>query len=113
MPGMATSVDFIEFVCDQLANVGDISYRKMFGEYCVYHNGHAVLLVCDDTVFVKQIPAAAAIFAAHNITPDVGLPYDGARPHYIMDVENRELAVDMVREMARVLPQPHKKQSHK
>ena len=47
---MATSPDFIEFVCGQLSSPFELSYRKMFGEYMVYANGKPVLLVCDNTV---------------------------------------------------------------
>ena len=35
---MSTSLDFIEYVCEQIAGVGPIRYRKMFGEYMVYVN---------------------------------------------------------------------------
>jgi len=28
---MATTVSFIEFVCEQISGVGDIRYKKMFG----------------------------------------------------------------------------------
>ena len=32
---MATSAEYIEFVCGQIAGVGAVRYRKMFGEYMV------------------------------------------------------------------------------
>ena len=53
---MSTSLDFIEYVCEQIAGVGPIRYRKMFGECMVYVNNKPILLVCDDTVFVKLLP---------------------------------------------------------
>jgi TfoX/Sxy family transcriptional regulator of competence genes len=53
---MATSVDYIEFVCGQIDEVDAIRYKKMFGEYMVYVNDKPILLVCDDTVFVKPLP---------------------------------------------------------
>ena len=53
---MATTVDYIEFVCEQLAGVGAVRYHKMFGEYMVYVNDKPLLLVCDNTVFVKILP---------------------------------------------------------
>ena len=107
---MASSAEFIKFVADQVAGAGDnIRYRKMFGEYMLYCDERPVLLICDDTVYVKQIPETMAIFAAHDITPDAGTPYDGAKPHWILDIENRDLAVAMVRELARVLPVPKPK----
>lgn len=107
---MATNPDFIKFVVDQISAAGDdIRYRKMFGEYMVYCDGRPVLLICDDTVYVKQISAVTAIFTAHGITPDVGIPYNGARNHWILDIENIDLSVDIVRELVRVLPLPKPK----
>jgi len=107
---MASSKEFIEFVADQVANAGDdIRYRKMFGEYMLYCAGRPVFLVCDDTVYVKQIPETMAIFASHGILPDAGVPYNGARPHWVLDIENTDLSVDMARELARVLPLPKPK----
>ena len=32
-PKMTSKLSFIEFIVDQIENAGDISYRKMFGEY--------------------------------------------------------------------------------
>lgn len=104
---MATSIDFMKFVCDQVQSAcEDITYKKMFGEYMLYCDGRAVLLICDDTVFVKQIPAASQIFTSHGITPDIGTPYPGARPHFILDIENSQLSTDMVRTLSDVLPLP-------
>ena len=50
---MATSKDYIEFVLEQVKDFGDVTARKMFGEYMVYANEKPVLLVCDNSVFVK------------------------------------------------------------
>ena len=56
MIAMATSVDYVEFVCEQIREFGEIRYRKMFGEYMVYLQDRPILLVCDNTVFVKELP---------------------------------------------------------
>lgn len=53
---MATSQEYIEFVCEQLVGVENVRYKKMFGEYMVYVNDKPVLLVCDNTVYVKKLP---------------------------------------------------------
>ena len=37
---MATSKDYIEFVCEQLEGIENVTCRKMFGEYMVYVNGN-------------------------------------------------------------------------
>jgi TfoX/Sxy family transcriptional regulator of competence genes len=33
---VATSVDYIEYVCEQVRGTGNVRYKKMFGEYMVY-----------------------------------------------------------------------------
>lgn len=109
MRRMSTSPDFMNFVYDQVAGAGNVRYKKMFGEYMLYCDDVPVLLICDDTVYVKQIPAADVVFTAHNITPERGTPYPDAREHYVLDIENSDLTIDMVRELARVLPKPAKK----
>ena len=44
---MASSLEFVEFVCDQVRNAGEIKYKKMFGEYGIYLNGKFVAAVCE------------------------------------------------------------------
>ena len=62
---MATTKDYIEYVCERLHGAGGLRYRKMFGEYMVYVNDKPVLLVCDNTVFVKIVPELAALMAPY------------------------------------------------
>ena len=51
---MATSTEFLDFVLEQLSGIGALRHRKMFGEAMIYLNDRPVILVCNDTVFVKQ-----------------------------------------------------------
>jgi TfoX/Sxy family transcriptional regulator of competence genes len=51
---MATTADFIEYVCDQISGIGAVRCKKMFGEYMVYINEKPILLVCDNTAFCKN-----------------------------------------------------------
>lgn len=70
---MATSKEYIDFVCEQIEGIGDISMKKMFGEYMVYLGERPVLTVCDNTVFVKKLPELSELMAG----ADCGFPYDG------------------------------------
>ena len=97
---MATTQDYIEYVCERLPDCGNVRYRKMFGEYMVYLNDRPVLLVCDNTVFVKNHPALAHLLAE---APE-GLPYPGAKPQKILDVENRALTAQVLEILERVTP---------
>ncbi|WP_455583103.1 TfoX/Sxy family protein [Dysosmobacter sp.] len=104
---MATTADYMVFVCEQIRGVGAVRYRKMFGEYMVYVNDKPVLLVCDNTVFVKILPELDGVMAG----AERGLPYEGARPHYILDIEHAELArtVISILEPITPLPKPRRK----
>lgn len=102
---MATSKEYIEFVCGQLQGCGDIRYRKMFGEYMVYINDKPALTVCDDTVYAP----------IHKSIEDVmqgaerGIPYEGAKERYILDIENRETALEVMTRLEPHLKLPKRK----
>jgi len=105
---MATSVDFMEYVCAQLSGCGGaVRYRKMFGEYMVYLNDKPVLLVCDNTVYVKTLPALDELMAGSAR----GVPYDGAKEHWMLDIDDREklLAAAGILERVTPLPKPRRK----
>ena len=36
---MACSTEFIEFICDAFAPLGEVRSRKMMGDYIIYVNG--------------------------------------------------------------------------
>jgi TfoX/Sxy family transcriptional regulator of competence genes len=90
---------------DQIRDAGVITHKKMFGEYMIYSNQKPVLLVCDNTVFVKIHDCVKALLK----DAETGFPYDGAKEHYIADVDDGELLSQIVREMERVTPTLKKK----
>jgi TfoX/Sxy family transcriptional regulator of competence genes len=77
----------------------------MFGEYMVYVNDKPILLVCDNTVFVKILPCLDALMEKAGR----GYPYDGAKEHYILDIDNAELVSEVVAELEPITPIPKKK----
>ena len=83
---MASTLDFVTYICEQLEGVGAIRSRKMFGEYMVYVNDKPVVLVCNDTVFVKKLPCLEELLGRNP----VGNPYEGAKEHYVLDPDDRE-----------------------
>ncbi len=106
---MATSQEYVDFVCEQVRGEWDVRSKKMFGEYMVYINDKPVLLVCDNTVFVKQLDCVRKLLA----DADTGHPYSGAKEHYILDVEDHTLAQQAIAalEAATPLPKPRKKKA--
>lgn len=106
---MATTAEYIEFVCEQARGAWDVRYKKMFGEYMVYVNDKPVLLVCDNTVFVKKLPDVQSLLC----NADVGVPYGGAKEHYVLDIEDRDLTAAVLEVLERVTPLPKKRVSKK
>lgn len=102
---MASSIVFVEFVASQLEALGEVCYRKMFGEYMVYVNEKPVVLVCDDTAYVKMHPDIAGMMDG----AEIGVPYLGAREHYILDAGHKEVLLKVVSTLERLLPFPKKK----
>ena len=102
---MSTSKEYMEFVLEQLDGISGVTYRKMFGEYLVYVQERPVLMVCDNCVMVKKLPALAHLMAG---VPE-GIPYDGAKAHYLLDIENRELVKAVVEILVQVTPVPRRK----
>ncbi|MGN0823692.1 MAG: hypothetical protein ACI4MB_01335 [Candidatus Coproplasma sp.] len=101
---MATDVSYVQFVCERLKGESP-TYKKMFGEYLVYLDGKPVLLVCDNTVFVKKYPELTDVLCY----ADCGYPYDGAKEHYILDVENEELTQEVIQILKEISPLPKKR----
>lgn len=102
---MASSIEFVEFVASQLETLGVVRYRKMFGEYMVYVNEKPVVLVCDDIAYVKMHPDIAEMMD----DAEIGIPYPGAKEHYILDAGHKDVLLKVVSTLERVLPFPKKK----
>ena len=99
---IATSLDYIEYVTSLAADCGDVRYKKMFGEYMVYINNKPILLVCDNTVYVKILPCLDELM----LGSDKGFPYNGAKEHYILDIDNAELVTAAVNALEAITPVP-------
>ena len=85
---MATDLNYIKYVVEQI-DLPDISFKKMFGEYMIYYKAVPVLLVCDDCVFVKILKETTELLGEDC---EQEYPYDGAKLHYVLDIDNSDLA---------------------
>lgn len=102
---MATTNEYIEYVCEQIKGVGEIRYKKMFGEYMVYVNDKPVIIVCDNTAFVKELDCIKEMMKGS----EEGYPYKGAKEHYILDIDNSDFCKTIVTEIEKVTPVPKPK----
>ncbi len=105
---MSSTADFIEYIAAQTRDAGQISYRKMFGEYALYCDTKVIALVCDDQLFIKPTEAGKK----HIGQPVEAPPYDGAKMYYLIeDTDDGEWLSELVRLTASELPQPKPKKA--
>lgn len=100
---MATSPGYMKFIADQMQGAGNITYRKMFGDYGVYCNGKLFALVCDDQLFIKITDAGRSFCPELKAAP----PYDGAKPCFLIEnVDDRAYLTKLVTATCEALPEP-------
>jgi TfoX/Sxy family transcriptional regulator of competence genes len=101
---MASDLSYVEYVRDQISRAGDVSFRKMFGEYAIYCDGKVVALVCDNQFFLKPTAAGRAFLG----TVIEASPYEGAKPHFLIEeqLEDQDFASELVRLTKCELPAP-------
>jgi TfoX/Sxy family transcriptional regulator of competence genes len=104
---MSTNPDFIAYIVEQIHDAGEITFKKMFGEYMVYSNGKPLLLVCDNTVFVKILDLTTALLPG----AEKDFPYSGSKEHYIVNPDDSAQLSHLVRELEKItsLPSPKPK----
>ncbi|MBQ3267763.1 MAG: TfoX/Sxy family protein [Atopobiaceae bacterium] len=100
---MASSEDYLAYVLDLLSGVPDITTRKMMSEYLLYASGKLFGGVYDDRFLVKDTGASRAALSATEI------PYEGAAPMLLVDVEDAEAISAMVLAMLPELPEPKRR----
>lgn len=108
---MSSTQDFVEYVYEQIEGIGNIRYRKMFGEYMVYLNDKPIFLICNDTVYVKNHDYIRDKMIAYGA--DLGIPYRNAKEHFILDIDNRDFSKDIALMLEEVIPIPKKERNHK
>ncbi len=108
---MASTEEYTVYVCEQIKGVGILRYKKMFGEYMVYVNDKPILLICDNMVYVKNLECINEKMTENNA--ELGIPYKGAKEHYILDIENIEFSKDIIGILEKVIPVPKPRKKKK
>ena len=70
---MASDQNFVDFVLEQIKNAGDITAKKMFGEYGIYSDGKLFGMICDNKLFVKPTSSGREFIGNVIEAP----PYEG------------------------------------
>lgn len=108
---MASQQSTVDYLLEQIADAGDASARKMFGEYGIYCDGRIVALVCDDQFFLKPTAEGRAMLGADV---DEQPAYPGAKPSFRVSAErwdDAEWMADLVRVTTAALPLPKPKKA--
>ena len=105
---MATQQSTVDSLLKYLAGAGEVSAKKMFGEYGLYLDGKMFGMVCDDTFFVK--PTVGNVELASDL--DHAPPYPSAKPCIMVPVSrwpDSEWLAELISVTASDLPVPKPK----
>ena len=108
---MASDLNFVKFVADQIDASCEISYRKMFGEYALYSRNKVVALICDNQLFVKPTEAGKSFIGEVVESP----PYPGAKLAFLIQdkIEDNEWLTQLITLTEEELPKPKPKRKKK
>ena len=104
---MASNQKFVDFIIDQVNRSGEITFKKMFGEYGLYYGDKLFALVCDNKLYMKPTEAGRAYIK------DVveASPYPGAKLSFLIEekLEDRDWLKKLIVITVKELPEPKKK----
>ena len=108
---MPCTDEYIQYVLEQLRPAGDVSARKMFGEYGLYMDGKVMGLICDNQVFLKKTGAGAELLGEDAMQ---GYAEPGARLSYVFEnLDDQEFVNQVMRITWEELPFPKPKKEKK
>lgn len=103
---MASKPEFVQYIADQLSGAGEITYRKMFGEYGMYLDGKIFSVICEDQFYVKVTEAGRRFAPELEEAP----PYEGAKPYFLAEeLDDKEWLTALAKETWKELPVPKPK----
>ena len=104
---MANDQDFIDYVCDQIDDACDVSYRHMFGGTTLYSKGKVVALICDNQLFVKPTDAGRGYIGDVTEAP----AYDGSKDFFLIgdEIDDGDWLTELIQTTESALPAPRKK----
>ena len=108
---MANDPDFIDYVCDQIDDTCDVSYRHMFGGTTLYSKGKVVALICDNLLFVKPTSAGRDYIGKVTEAP----AYEGSKNFFLVEdgVEDTEWLTGLIQQTEQELPPPKPRRKKK
>ena len=80
---MASNQNFLDFVLEQIKNAGEITAKKMFGEYGIYSDGKLFGMICDNKLFIKPTSSGRDFIGNVIEAP----AYEGAKPSFLIEAK--------------------------
>lgn len=95
---------FVEFIIEQIQDVGNISHKYMFGGCAIYRGNKVVALICDNQLYIRPTKNGKKFIKIVNEKS----PYPGAKPHFLIEenIDNKEWLCDLIKITAKELSQP-------
>jgi len=108
---MASDLEYVEYVTDQIDAECEMSFKKMFGEYALYSKGKVVALICGNRLFVKPTDAGKEYIGDFVEAP----AYPGAKPSLLIDeqVDDRQWLTELISITEKALPKPKPRKKRK
>lgn len=102
---MASDQKFVDFVLEQIENAGEITAKKMFGEYGIYADGKIFGLIADNKLFIKPTESGRAFIGGDLLEAPA---YEGAKSSFLIEekIEDRKWLSELVRISIKELPMP-------
>lgn len=102
---MASTLEFTEYVAEQLSGAGEITYKKMFGEYGLYCNGKFFGSVEDNQLYIKITKPGEELIPNAVIAS----PHEGSRYFLIENLEDTDFLAKLIMKTCDALPAPKPK----
>lgn len=105
---MGSKQSTIDYILPKIQDAGEVSARKMFGEYGVYCDGRVVAMVCDDQFYLKPTEAGRK----YLVNPEEGQPYPGAKLWFLIpedEWDDKQKLTELLRVTVAELPLPKPK----
>ncbi len=109
---MGSKQTTVDFLVDQMAGAGEVSARKMFGEFGIFCDGKMAAVVCDDQLYVKKSEPGREFIGDPVESP----PFPGAKNYYLIDGDRwdeRDWLTELLRITAQAMPMPKPKAKKK
>lgn len=104
---MSSKQEFVNFIVDQIQTAGEISAKKMFGEYGLYCDRKFFGVICDNKLFIKPTASGRDYIGSVTESP----AYPGAKPSFLIEekLEDPDWLSELVKITVKELPTPKPK----